>query len=174
MTSSMTSQGDLEFGPLHSFINEITTFFMITKKWARISSFNFLCISIMRLWLHLYNYIFMKVIDDVTRSQSRWNFEIIFIFLRQYLSVDQKLEMSQMLMAIFLVHSTSDITSGEKVCRELKMTTILKILIYLTQLQFDLTYENVVPNYDNKCFFMVMTSSMTSKGGLKVSIYIHV
>ena len=41
------------------------------------------------------------------------------IYLRQYLSysVDQKLKMSQMLMAIFLVYSTSGITSGKKVCR---------------------------------------------------------
>ena len=54
------------------------------------------------------------------------------IFLRQYLSysVDQKLKMSEMLMAIFLIYSTSGITSGEKVCRELKMATNLKILIY--------------------------------------------
>ena len=38
------------------------------------------------------------------------------IYLRQYLSysVDQKLKMSVMLMAILLVYSTSDITSGKK------------------------------------------------------------
>ena len=43
------------------------------------------------------------------------------IYLRQYLgySVDQKLKMSEMLMAIFLVYSTSGITSGKKVCRDL-------------------------------------------------------
>ena len=54
------------------------------------------------------------------------------IFLRQYLSysVDQKLKMLEMFMAIFLIYSTSGITSGEKVCRELKMAAILKILIY--------------------------------------------
>ena len=54
------------------------------------------------------------------------------IYLRQYLSysVDQKLKMSEMLMAIFLVYSTSSITSGKKVCRELKMAAILKILNY--------------------------------------------
>ena len=54
------------------------------------------------------------------------------IYLLQYLSysVDQKLKMSEMLMAIFLVYSTSGITSGEKVCRELKMAAILKILKY--------------------------------------------
>ena len=54
------------------------------------------------------------------------------IYLLQYLSysVDQKLKMSEMLMAVFLVYSTSDITSGKKVCRELKMAAILKILKY--------------------------------------------
>ena len=78
MTSSMTSQGSLKFGPLYSFINEITTFFMKTKKRAKISPINSLCVSIMILWLHLYRYTFMihDVIDDVTRSQSRSNFEI--------------------------------------------------------------------------------------------------
>ena len=42
------------------------------------------------------------------------------IYLRQYLSksVDQKLKMLEMLMAIFLVYSTSGITSGKKVCLE--------------------------------------------------------
>ena len=54
------------------------------------------------------------------------------IYLRQYLnySVDQKLKMSEMLMAIFLVYSTSGITSGKTVCRELKKVAILKILKY--------------------------------------------
>ena len=52
------------------------------------------------------------------------------IYLRQYLnySIDLKLKMSEMLMATFLVYSTSGITSGKKVCRELKMAAILKIL----------------------------------------------
>ena len=65
------------------------------------------------------------------------------IYLRQNLnySVDQKLKMSEMLMAIFLVYSTSGITSGKKVCRELKMAAILKNLKYETQLQFDLRYQ---------------------------------
>ena len=79
-----------------------------------------------------------------------------------------------MLMAIFLVYSSSGITSGKKVGRELKMTVILKILKYLTQLQFDLRYGKIVPNYAKNSFFMVMMSSMTSQGGLKVSTYIHV
>ena len=41
------------------------------------------------------------------------------IYLRQYwsYSIDQKLKMSEMLMAFFLVYSTSGITSGEKNCR---------------------------------------------------------
>ena len=54
------------------------------------------------------------------------------IYLRQYLnySVDQKLKMSEMLMAIFLVYSPSGITSGKKVSRELKIAAIVKILKY--------------------------------------------
>ena len=56
-------------------------------------------------------------------------------------------------MAIFLACSTSGITSGEKVCRELKMAAILKILKYQTQLQFDLRYETIVPNYVKKSIF---------------------
>ena len=54
------------------------------------------------------------------------------IYLRQYLnySVDQKLKMSEMLMAIFLAYSPSGMTSGKKVCRDLKMAAILKILKY--------------------------------------------
>ena len=53
-------------------------------------------------------------------------------YLLQYLnySVDQKLKMSEMLMAIFLVYSPSDITSGKTVCCELKMAVILKIWKY--------------------------------------------
>ena len=35
-----------------------------------------------------------------------------------------------MLMAIFLVYSTSGITSGKKIRRELKMAAILKIFKY--------------------------------------------
>ena len=53
------------------------------------------------------------------------------------------------------------------------MAVILKILKNQTQLQFDIRYEKIVPNYTKK-YFMVMMSSMTSQGGLKVSVYIHV
>ena len=74
------------------------------------------------------------------------------IYLRLYLSysVDQKLKMSEMLMAIFLVYSTSGITSDKKVCRELKLAAILKILKYYTQLQFDFRYEKIAPDYAKK------------------------
>ena len=54
------------------------------------------------------------------------------IYLRQYLnySVNQTLKMSEMLMAIFLVYFPSGISSGKKVCRQLKKAAILKILKY--------------------------------------------
>ena len=77
------------------------------------------------------------VIDDVTTSHSRSNLEMyifwcIYIYIRQYLSysVDQKVKMSEILMAILLVYPTSGITSGKKVCCELKMAAIFKILRY--------------------------------------------
>ena len=69
------------------------------------------------------------VIDDVTRSQSRSNFETDIsasIFELQPRSKGR----NEMLMAIFLAYSTSGTTSGKKVCRELKMAAILKILKY--------------------------------------------
>ena len=55
-------------------------------------------------------------------------------------------------MVIVLVYSTSGITTGKKVCRELKMAAILNILKDQTQLQFDLRYEKIVPNYAQKMF----------------------
>ena len=130
MTSSITSQGGLKVDPVYSFINEIVTFFMITKQRAKISSLNFLCICIIRLWLQLYEYIFMTSL--MTSPGHKIGQILKLIYLRQYLhySVDQKLKISDMLMAIFLVYYLSGITSGKKVCRELKMAAILKILKY--------------------------------------------
>ena len=77
------------------------------------------------IWIHIHD-----VIDYVTRSQNRSILKLIY--LRQYLnySVDQKLKMLEMLMAIFLAYSPSGINSGKKVCRDLKMAAILKILKY--------------------------------------------
>ena len=49
-------------------------------------------------------------------------------------SVDQKLNISEMLMAIFLAYSISSITSGPNVCRDLTMRAILKMSKYQTQL----------------------------------------
>ena len=79
-----------------------------------------------------------------------------------------------MLMAIFLVYSTSGITCSEKVSRDLKLAAILEILKYQTQLQFDFRYEKTVANYAIKVYFIMMMSSMTSQGGLKVALYSHV
>ena len=71
-------------------------------------------------------------------------------------------------MAILLVYSLSGITSGKNVFCDLKIGVILKILKYEMQLHFDLRLENIVPNYAKKIFIVVITSSMTSQGGLKV------
>ena len=96
--------------------------------------------------------------------------------LRQYLnySVDQKLKMSEMLMAIVLVYSTSGITSGKKFIASSTWRPFKFFFKYSTQHQVDLRYGQIVPNYAKTDFFMVMTSSMTSHGGIKASLYIHV
>ena len=113
------------------------------------------------------------VIEDVTRSQNRSNFELIY--LRQYLdySVDQKLKMSEMLMAICLVYSISGITSGKKSLLGSKWQPFWKF--WNIKHSFNLTSDmkrlsQIMPK---KKVFMVMTSSMTSQSGLKVSLYIH-
>ena len=71
--------------------------------------------------------IFHALMTSLMTSPGHEEGQILkLIYLRQYLSwsVDQKLKISEMLMAIFLVCSTSGITSGKKVCRELKMVAI--------------------------------------------------
>ena len=62
MTSSMTPQGSLKVSPLYSLINEIRTFFMITKKQTKISSLNFLYLGFMGIWLYAYKSIFMTLL----------------------------------------------------------------------------------------------------------------
>ena len=76
-------------------------------------------------------------------------------------------------MTIFLVYSTSGITSGKKVCRELNMATILKNFNSFN-LTSDMKKKQKTSQIMQKNVSMVMTSSMTSQGGLKVSLYIHV
>ena len=100
------------------------------------------------IWIHIHD-----VIHDVTKSQDRLNFEIdIFpsIFEVQRRSKAPNVGNAY---AIFLVYSPSGITSGKKVCRELKMAAILNILKYETQLQFDLRCENIDPNCAKKKYF---------------------
>ena len=96
------------------------------------------------------------------------------LYLRQYISysVDQKLKMSEMLMALILVYSTSGLASGKKVCRAqnggyFENFEILNPASIWPQIWKDR------PKLCQKVF-MAMTSSMTSQGGLKDSLYIHV
>ena len=81
-----------------------------------------------------------------------------------------------MVMAILLAYSTSGITFSEKVSHDLKMAAILKMPEYIPQLEVDIRYEKSIPNYtyEKKVCFMMMTSSLTSQGGLEVGLYIHV
>ena len=172
MTSSITSQGGLKVVPLYSFIYEITTFFVITKKRAKMLSLNFLCICIMILCLQLYKYIFMTSL--MTSPGHKIGQILKLIYLRQYFSysVDQKLKMSEMLKAIFLIYSTSGITSGKNSLSSSKWRPFFKFLNI--KHSFNLTSDMKRTSQIMPKNFMVMTSSMTSHGGLKVSLYIHV
>ena len=94
------------------------------------------------------------------------------IYLRQYLSysVDPKLEMSEMLMAIFLVYSTS----GKKGLSSSKWRPFRKFWNINNSFNLASDMKRSSQIMPKKVFFMVMTSSMTSQGGLKVSLDIHV
>ena len=94
------------------------------------------------------------------------------IYLCQYLnySVDQKLKMSEMLMAIFLVYSPSGKKSLSRAQNGEYFWNVWNI-----KHSFNLTSDmKISSQIMPKKFFMVMTSSMASQGGLKVSLYIHV
>ena len=83
---------------------------------------------------------FHALMTSLMTSQDHKVGEILkLIYLRQYLSysVDHELKMSEMFMAIFLANSTSDTTSGKKVCRDLKMAALWKF--WNTKHSFDLT-----------------------------------
>ena len=84
------------------------------------------------------------------------------------------LKMSEMLMAIFLVYSTFGITSGKKkFCPAQNGGHFENFEILNTASVWPQIWKDG-PKLCQKMFFMVMTSSMTSQGGLKVSLYIHV
>ena len=149
MTSSMTSQGGLKVCPLYSFINETTLFFVTIKKLAKISSLNFLCMGIMQLWLHWYKCVFMTSL--MTSPGQR-----VGQILNWYVSVNIWARAS-----IKISKCTKSFLSGifnfrynfwKIVYRELKMPAIKKIWKYQTQLQFNLRYERIVPNYAKKVF----------------------
>ena len=108
------------------------------------------------------------VIDDVTNSQSKSNLNLIY--LRQYLSysVDQKLKMSKMLMAIFLVNSTSGITSCKKSLSRIQNGEHFENFGILNIASIWPQIWKERPKLCQKSIFLMMTSSMTSQGGLKV------
>ena len=96
------------------------------------------------------------------------------IYVRQYwsYSIDQMLKMSEMLMAIFLVYSTSGITSGKKSLSGSKWRPFWQF--WNIKHSFNLTSDMKRSSQIMPKKFMVMTSWMTSKGRLKVSLYSHV
>ena len=70
------------------------------------------------------------------------------IYLSQYLnySVDQKLKMSEILIAVFLVYSPSGITSGEKSLSRAQNGGHFENFEIWNTASIDLRYENIVPN----------------------------
>ena len=111
----------------------------------------------------LYEYIFMMSL--MTSPGHKIGQILKLIYLHQYFnySVDQKLKMSEMPMAIFLVYSTSGTTSGKKLVASSNRRPFWNF--WNIKHSFN---EKIVPNYAKKSIFMMMTSSMTSQGGLKV------
>ena len=91
------------------------------------------------------------------------------IYLRHYFSykVDQKLKISEMLMAILLVYSTSVIASGKKFVATLKWEPFWKF--WNMKRSFTLT-SNMKRSSKTLCqkkYFSWLLSSMTSRVGLK-------
>ena len=145
---------------------------MIIKKRAQMSSVNFLCIVIMRLWLQLYKYIFMTSL--ITSPGHKIGQILKLIDLRQYLSqsVDQKLKMLEILMAIFLVYSTSGITFGKKSLSRAQKDGHFENFEILNTASIRPQTRKDRPKLCQKSFLLWL--SITSQGGLKVSLYIHV
>ena len=120
---------------------------------------------------------FHTLMTSLVTSQDHKVGQILkLIYLRQYFSysVDQNLKMSEMLLAIILVYSTSGITSGKKIvtCSKWRpFLTFLNIKHSFNLTSHMKTSSQIMPK---KVFLMVMTPSMTSQVGLKVSLYIHV
>ena len=92
------------------------------------------------------------------------------IYLRQYLSysVDQKLKMSEKLIAIFLVYSTSGITSGKKSLSRSQNEGHFENFEILNTASIWPQIWKDRPKLCKKSIYIMMTSSMASQGGLKV------
>ena len=76
-------------------------------------------------------------------------------YLRQFLSysIETKTEMQRWSWDIILLWLTSGVTSGLTLNFDIKMAAILKMPKYYMQLQFDIRYEKIVPNYARKSIF---------------------
>ena len=104
---------------------------------------------------------FHALMTSLMTSQDHKVGQILqLIYLRQYLSysVDQKLKMSEMIMAIFLVNSTFGITSDKIVCRELKWRPFWKFwnIKHSFNLTSDMKRSSKI--YAKKGIFMMMSS----------------
>ena len=108
-------------------------------------------ILIISIQIHIYD-----VTDDVTKSQGNSNFKITMypsIFQIEHGSKAQSIGKAQGWLPCWYIKLPVSLPAKKKNCRDFKMTTISKILKFHTQLQFDLRYEKIVPNYTKKGIF---------------------
>ena len=122
------------------------------------------------IWIHIHD-----VIDDVTRSQNRSNFEIDIspsLFALQRRSKAQNGRYAHGYLSGILSFRYN--FRSKKFVASSKWRPFWKF--WNIKHSFNLTSDmnrssQIMPK---KVFFVMMTSSMTSKGRLKVSLYIHV
>ena len=107
----------------------------------------------MKLWLIFYKYALMTSLMSSPGHNLGQFLKLVYSHQHFVWSADQRLSMSEICMVILLVYSTSGITSGKIVCRDLKMAAILNFKKkYFTHFQCDLRYEKTVPNYTKSIF----------------------
>ena len=107
----------------------------------------------MALWIFLFELGWITSL--MTSSDLKIGQILKSSYLRQFLSysIETKTEMQRWLWDIILFWLTSGVTSGLTLNFDIKMAAILKMPKYYMQLQFDIKYEKIVPNYARKSIF---------------------
>ena len=93
------------------------------------------------------------VIDEVSMSQSRSNFEVAISPSIFHLERRPVLNISEILRDILLTYSTSGITAGEKVLSRPQNGGYFENFEILNTDSINLRYEKIIPNYAKKSIF---------------------